>query len=217
MWMIWIRKLFGIVLIGIALYFIAPHAAMIEDLALFFIGLTTLFGGLFLGILDQNHGYSKAFNWGRAILGIIVAVIGGLMVNSTFSETQGRSSLNYQGQGISWTRLENQHTDSLFSAGKPIVMDFYADWCAPCRIMEKKTFAAADVIKAAEDFTMVKVDGTKKTEQIIAVEKKFNIQGYPTILFFDAGGREKPQLRVQEFISAKDLLSKMKALQNSPS
>ncbi|MBN2381467.1 thioredoxin family protein [bacterium] len=213
MWMIWIRKLFGVVLVGVAFYFIAPQAARIADQKMFFMGLITLFGGLYLGFLDQNHGYSSAFNKGRAIFGVVVAVIGAFMLQSTLGHSADSQAHGNSHSPIAWTYYSKQSTDTFLKSDKPIIIDFYADWCAPCRALDKKTFAHPGTVEAARNFTMIKVDGTVQSSDIKNLMKTLSVTGYPSILFLSPTGHEFTDLRVTGFIDPQDLLNTMKILQ----
>jgi len=86
--------------------------------------------------------------------------------------------------------------EKLKSAGRPAMLDFYADWCVSCKEMERFTFSDARVRREMEGMLLVQADVTKNTEADKALLKRFSLFGPPGIIFFDAQGREIAGLRV---------------------
>jgi len=84
----------------------------------------------------------------------------------------------------------------LTGPGKPVMLEFYADWCVSCREMEAFTFSDPRVRATMEGMLLLRVDVTKNTEADKALLKRFSLFGPPGIVFFDAQGREIPGLRV---------------------
>jgi len=206
-WMLWVRKLMGWVLVGMAAYFIRP---ILPDIMKVILPVAvTLAAGLHLGWLDRNQASFKAFPWLKTIVGT------GCLILATFWIT----SWAMRGPGIEWYSYSEQTLQQAVAQKKPVIIDFYADWCTPCRELEETTFYHADVVRQArQNFIMVKVDVTQAgdpfQEQLL---KQYGIKGVPTIVFLDARGKERTDLRLVDYLPPESFLNHMAALQESVS
>jgi len=87
------------------------------------------------------------------------------------------------------------------AAGKPVMLDFFADWCIECVRMENTTFKDPGVLAGLSDFVLLRADVTPNDAQDQALLKRFGLFGPPALLFFGTDGRE---LRAQRFIGYMD-------------
>jgi thioredoxin:protein disulfide reductase len=201
MWMVWIRKLFGVLLIGVALYFLIPQGKQAHSQQGFYLGVLAVFGGIFLGFLESGQGYSRMFKTVRAVVGLIFIVAGGFAVNQAF---------HAKAETIAWVPYTNQSLEQLSKDNKPILIDFYADWCGACRELDNKTFSDAEVAKTAEAFVMVRADFTSPDPDRQSLLEKFNVSGLPTIVFVGPDGTVLHHLRIVGFLGPEDMLRRMK-------
>ncbi|OQX88835.1 hypothetical protein B6D60_01030, partial [candidate division KSB1 bacterium 4484_87] len=200
MWMVWVKQLFGVLLIGVALYFFLPQAKHVPNMSNFFFGLLAIFGGLLLGFLDHSPGYTKKFKIGRAIFGILVIILGIVLVNSGLKEKEA---------GIDWIHYEQGTVEQLAAPDKPVFLDFYAEWCAPCKEMDRVTFSDDAVIEKAQNFTMIKIDCTKPSEKVKKFMDQWNVTGMPTFIFINPRGEEVKELRAIGFVPPEKFLPMM--------
>ena len=198
-WMLWVKKIFAFMLIGVALYFVLPQLDRVIGKLGFLLGITAVTAGLLLGFLE--HGmYSKTFGWVRRIIGILLIVFGISWING---------GINAKKSDINWLHYENQTMQELMQDGKPVFIDFYADWCAPCKQLDRVTFTDKAVMAAAEDFTMLKVDCTKPDAATQTFMDQFKVTGMPTLVFISKSGRQIENLREIGFTPPDKFLQSM--------
>jgi thioredoxin:protein disulfide reductase len=110
-----------------------------------------------------------------------------------------------------WQPYSQQLMAQAQSAGKPVIIDFSADWCAPCRELDEITFRDPDIVKmSGEKIVMVKVDltedGNVLHERLVS---QYGIKGVPTVLFFNRQGKERIDLRLVDFLPADQFLIRL--------
>jgi len=201
-WMIWVRKLMGWVLIGMAAHFI--RSIFPGDGGTILLAVVALAAGLHLGWIDKSQANFRAFPLLKGGVGIAGLVIATFLV----------ATMAMRGPGVTWKPYTEATLKEAQNLEKPVIIDFYATWCTPCRELEEVTFHHPDVVRLAEsNFTMVKVDVTKGGnpyhEELL---KKYDVKGVPTIVFLDADGKERMDLRLVDFLPPDKFLIKMQDL-----
>ena len=200
MWMVWIRKLFGLLLIGVAIYFLLPQAKQIDDQQGFYLGVLCVFGGLLLGFLEHGEGYTRSFKIIRGIFGILLILLGALLVNA---------AIQPEPSPIDWVYYRDQSIEQLKEKNRPVLIDFYADWCAACKELDRRTFRNKKVVKKAIEFVMLRVDCTSPDNKCTALTEKFGVSGLPTVVFMNSKGEEIHGLRGVGFLGPAEMLRKM--------
>ena len=198
-WMIWVRKLMGWVLFGMAAYFIRP---VLPDIwATFSLAAVSLAAGLHLGWIDKSQSSSRTFPWIRAGVGVACLVLSTFLVTSSLM----------RGPGVAWRPYSEEILQEAQNLKKPVVIDFYATWCSPCRELEEVTFHDAALVKEAEsDYVMVKVDLTKAGNRLNErLLREYDVKGVPTVVFLDRNGKERRNLRLVDYLPADQFLARM--------
>jgi thiol:disulfide interchange protein DsbD len=199
-WMIWVRKLMGWVLVGMAAHFIRPLLPGQGGIIL--LALVSISAGLHLGWIDKSQANFRAFPLLKSGAGIAALVLATFLV----------ATMAMRGPGVSWKPYAEETLKEAQNLKRPVIIDFYATWCTPCRELEEVTFHQPDVVRLAEkNFTMVKVDVTKGGnpyyEELL---RKYSVKGVPTIVFLDAEGKERTDLRLVDFLPADKFLIRMR-------
>jgi thiol:disulfide interchange protein DsbD len=109
-------------------------------------------------------------------------------------------------QSIAWRSYEEEAFTTALRSGRPVLVDFTAEWCIPCKELEHLTFTDAKVGRAAARFAAFRADGTVEGDPVVsALRDRFAVKGYPTILLIDSKGTERADLRVVGFVKPEEL------------
>ncbi|MBI3322914.1 MAG: thioredoxin family protein [Candidatus Omnitrophica bacterium] len=174
-WLVWIKRALGVVLIGLALYFLKPVAASV------------------------------------------------MPARPEFSGAGGPAAPRSTARAPVWQPYTPQRLEQALQEGRPVLVDIYADWCLPCVEMDHVTFRHPEVVQALESFATLRVDATQRipprAEELLEryqvpphaeeLLERYQVFGVPTLLVFDAQGRERPDLRINGFVTPKELLTRL--------
>jgi thiol:disulfide interchange protein DsbD len=200
-WMVWVKKIFGFVMLGMALYFL--RYLISNELYWSLQASIAATGSIYLGWVEGSGKGLRGFRGIKRGMGIF-----GLCLSSYLVLAPGH--LFFHRQGIQWLDYHEELIQVAKKQAKPVIIDFTADWCVPCRIMEQRTFASPPVIAKAKQFLTVRVDLTHSTQpKSQSLMDRYHIKGVPTVIFLDQRGKEIENLRFYEVISPAEFSKKM--------
>ena len=194
-WLAWVERLFGFVLLGMALYFAAPllPAAWVRVLS----ALLLAAAGVVLGFLGAGGTPQLRLARGAGGLALVAVAVSGLLGAETRSP-------------IPWMPFSDQALADALADGRPVFIDFEAEWCLPCREMDRTTFRDAEVVRALSDVAALRVDVTSGDEHADALMQRFRVVGVPTYVLLGADGVERR--RFVGFVDAAEMRSALAEL-----
>ena len=215
-WMDAVKHFFGIVMLAMAIYMISRFVPTVVAMTLF--GILAIVSGIRFGATDSIGKDSSQWQRVSKGIGLVILLYGvALLVgalsgvgsyttplrgivssNSAVSETNGHlvfapvKSVDELQRIVSKASQEN----------RPVMLDFYADWCISCKEMEAFTFTDSSVQALLKNAVVIQADVTANDDLDKALLKKFDLFGPPGIIFYDTSGKELRAARVVGFMPA---------------
>ncbi|MEW6668436.1 MAG: cytochrome c biogenesis protein CcdA [Thermodesulfobacteriota bacterium] len=204
-WMLWVRKFMGWVLVGMAAYLVGPlfqGPAAKSGL----IAVVALAAAAHLAWMDRAGSTHRGFRLFKRCVGLLLVIGAGVFL------TLG----GIQGEGVPWSPYDSEAVRRAAGAGRPVMLDFYADWCGPCVAMERTVFKDPEVVRLSAQFATLRVDLTTRRSSHQEALSRYQIRGVPTVVFLDREGHERKDLRIEETVDTKAFLMRMKKLLPGP-
>ena len=204
MWMIGVRRVFGVILIAMAAYFAAP--LMPGDSGRWLMSAVLVLGALYLLAIDRTGHEQPTIDRVMRVLSAAMLVTGVVMAPAVHL---GAVSGGGSAEHLAWQQYDATAVEAAVAGGGPVIVDFYADWCAPCRELDERTFAAAEVSSVLEGYSRFKVDMTRSSEENEELAAEYRVMGVPTVVVF-SGGDEV--FRITGFEPPARFLGRLKAI-----
>ena len=213
-WMQTVKHFFGVVLLGMAIWIVSPVVPTILNMLAW--AALLIVSAIYLHAIDplpHNAPGYRRFGKGVGVIALVLGIallIGALAGGRDVLQPLSGLRLVSAGQPgaaqaprfekvASVAELEQRLAQA---GGRPVMVDFYADWCISCKEMERFTFTDPAVRARMDRMLLLKVDVTRNTPEDRALLERFGLFGPPGIVFFDSAGRELPA-RVIGFQSAR--------------
>lgn len=197
-WLVWMERVFGCILLAAAGYLVSPllpHALRVYVLPVV-MGLSAVY----LGFLERTGNYHRRF------LAFKRAAASGMLLLALWLGSGSRGGETVVWQPASWL-LENGRKRQF---DRPLVIDFAAEWCIPCRRMDQTTYVDPEVVQEARRFHMVRVDVTRDDPATAQVVGEFGVLGVPTVIVFSSEGQE--HRRAVGYVGPEELLAAMRGV-----
>ncbi len=230
-WMEWVKSIFGIALLAMAVGYLRDAFPAFREVIT---GLTTMMGrsvaitlgaalafiGVVLGAIHLS--FKEGTQWlpkGAGVLVVLVAFLLRMGAPEAGAKTPGGDP-NQHAQFV-WTATINANDDAteldavLKQARadcRPVMIDFFADWCAACKELDHLTYVAPEIVAESKRFVTVKVDGTAEGEKSDELYERFGVKGLPTVAFIDPMGEMLSNPRVAGFLPPEKFLPEMRKI-----
>lgn len=221
-WMDEVKHFFGLLLLAVALWTVQPVLPAAVSQALW--GALLIGTAAMLGLFQPAHAVHRPRTWLRKTVAVLAFVYGvAQLLGAAAGGTDvlkplasfGRNSeaATVQSGELSFQPVRSvaELDAAVASAGRPVMLDFYADWCVSCKEMERFTFTDPAVRARLAGALLLKADVTANNPADRELLKRFKLFGPPGIIFFDAQGQERAGLRVIGFQDAQRFLSSLQA------
>lgn len=224
-WMDGVKHFFGMLLLAVALWTVQPVLPAALAQALW--GALLIGSASMLGLFEPAHAVHRPRTWLRKTAAVLAFAYGLLQVVGAanggtdplkplagvgLAEAKAGGAAPAAG-GLNFQKVHSvaELDAALATAGRPVMLDFYADWCVSCKEMERFTFTDPAVRQRLAGALLLKADVTANTAADRELLKRFKLFGPPGSIFFDAQGQELTGVRVIGFQNAERFLSSLSA------
>ncbi|MBL1212862.1 MAG: protein-disulfide reductase DsbD [Ignavibacteriae bacterium] len=191
-WMDAVKKIFGFILIGMAIYFAGP--ILPKEVNTYLLPVFMIIAAAYLLIFDKSANNIRGFR-------IFKIIFSGLVIGAAVYMLYpvDRNS-------PAWQKFDEVSYTAALENNQKMIIDFYADWCIPCKELDALTFSDQRVIDLSKEFVTYKVDMTKTmSDETEKIREKFQIRGMPTVLVINTKGEEVE--RITGFVNADEFLN----------
>ncbi len=228
-WMDKVKHVFGVLLLGVSIYILSalPQVPVLLLWAALLI-VTASYLGATQSLPKEAKGWQYLWKGVGTVFLVwgILALVGGLSGQRDILNPLPQGSLPDSGTQVAptgqaaaqgglfqrYNRLQDIEAAmaGARASGKPVLLDFYADWCTDCVLLERGTFSDARVRAALQGYVRLQADVTDTDARTQAIKRHFGVLGPPAILLFSADGREQKQLDFYGYRSVDEFLATLK-------
>jgi len=225
-WMDAVKAVFGVSMLGLAIYFL--ERILPETIIMLLWGSLFIVSAIYMGALQQlpveASGWKKLWKG----IGVILLVYGAMMLIGAAADGKdvrqplrglslGGVSADHAATNVrhfkrltTMAELDNELAQAK-AAGRPVILDFYADWCVYCKTLEKEIFPAPDSQAAMADAVLLQADVTDAgSDEAKSIMKRFGVIAPPVIVFWDKNGNELKQHKIVGDVTLEDFVAKTK-------
>jgi thiol:disulfide interchange protein DsbD len=218
-WMEAVKKAFGVILLGTALWLVSPVIPVVVQMLGW--ALLLIIPAIYMHALDALPAHAKGWHRFWKGIGIVMLITGAAMLVGALAgakdplqplaAVRGGAAVATEAKALPFQRVKSlADLDArIKAAGKPVMLDFYADWCVSCKELERYTFSDARVQTKLSGWTLLQADVTANSDDDKALLQRFKLYGPPGIIFFDAQGREIADQRIVGFLDAEAFLQSL--------
>lgn len=211
-WLDGVKRIFGFLLLGAFFYYlnlILPHPWFDVALGLCFIFLGSYFYA-FKEVKTNMQRVYKGLCHASILFGVVLIALAFFNKAPQVKGPSDAPTSTAKTPAPAWQVLSAMTLEKAKAEGKPVIIDFSADWCAACTELDEKTYSTPEVIKGSEKFAMLRFDATNDSSELTEYRKKFEIVGLPWVVFINSKGEWIKDLTLAGFEKAENFLERMK-------
>lgn len=224
MWMDAVKAVFGVLMIAVAIWMlerILPEQISMLLWAMLFI-VSSIYLNAFETLSAESTGWARLWKG----LGLVLFIYGAMLLIGAAAGNRdmlqplkgvsggqvAQAAAHIQFKQIKGLGELQQQLDAAKAQGKPVMLDFYADWCVSCKEMEKLTFSDAEVQNSLANMVVLQADVTENDAKDKELYQHFGIIGPPAIIFYNSDGSEQRHLRVAGYMPATEFAAQVKSV-----
>lgn len=218
-WMEAVKKAFGVILLATAAWMVSP---VVPPVALMLAwALLLIVPAIYMHALDPLPAHAKGWHRFWKGVGVVMLIVGAALLVGALAGSRdplqplaglrAAAANTAETQHLPFERVRTvEELDArVAAAGRPVMLDFYADWCVSCKEMERDTFSDPRVQARLAGWTLLQADVTANSDADKALLQRFKLFGPPGIIFFTAQGKEIDAVRVVGFQNAETFLKSL--------
>ncbi|MGP4842656.1 protein-disulfide reductase DsbD [Marinobacter sp. 1Y8] len=228
-WMNTVKAVYGVMLLAVSIWLLERLIPGWASMVLW--GLLAAVTGVQLGAFENaKAGWQRTWKgFGLVLFAYALTLLGGAMTGATDPLRPLEPLITNSGAISNGNPATTGHTSAGFvqmttptelrtlmaaaaNSGKPVMLDFYADWCISCKVMERNVFSRPSVQSALSEYTLLQIDVTENSPAQQALLDELGLFGPPAILFYDASGNELKPARVMGEMDREEFLAHIDSL-----
>jgi len=215
-WMTGVQQIFGLLMLGMAMWLLSrvySLSVIIVFCAVLFVAAAIYFG-VYRTRFEGRHTLNRVMGAISGIAGVLLLItvsVPSLMNTTVNAFTTTQLAVVEANKFTIVRNMEelNKQLSLAQSSGKPVILDFYADWCESCVVMDKNVFSVPEVLNSLSHFVLLRADLSQNSAADADLLKNYDVIAPPTVLFFNDHGQEVNSHRIVGELNANEFLSRI--------